>query len=726
MNRVTDRALSRTHRRLAPADSRVSSSRARGMLLVLAAFAGIAASIVHRPEIALADYCASVPPVFDGDPCDPATGPYPMLPDLPLVLPAKGPTGRWSDGPYEVTPDFTGDVDLAVRVGTFPTETEIPAPAGSAGNPTLTQIVAGGGGSGQGSSAAFTVFVTDGPGSTTYGSPIAGLDERPLAVYGYADLDGDGVIGPSNTDGLADNELEKQEAIGHVGRQVGQIAIDRFSNSLAVRIGAPASIGGLRIALAAGMYTGDDPGLLWSNGTPIFTKWPFFPPLDPLQIVYLTEANPPDPNGPNILFYQSSEFLLPDPEADQLNHKFVVPTDGSSATTDQFISISGPAVGARLFRDVDPDTFTPASRLGVRPAPAMTGTGRKLVTPAGEIAIKSGRDVRVRLMPVDSLGNIADPGVGGVPTKLLAEGGLRIDSPNEDGDPYGETLTVTSARGIMVRLGTVGVEGRTRLTLYDPPPAQPVGLDQALIFASASGDVDADDDGVPDDGNGNGTIGDRPCSPADLANVVDCDDNCPNVVNPSQSDSDGDGQGNCCDGTCVINDDDAGCIECPEAASRFRSLSSRAKTAIRPRVGTPDRVGIRTILRLEEGQDIAPDAEQVEVTVAEGDRLHYFVQLPGVFTLVDDRPTYYYDDPDASVGGIYRARLRQTSRGFRAKFLARQVDLVDTEPAEELSSGLVLAITIGDDTFTRHMKCTSSLSVVRCVSTDVSVTVPAP
>ena len=31
---------------------------------------------------------------------------------------------------------------------------------------------------------------------------------------------------------------------------------------------------------AAGAYTGDDPLLLWSNGTPILTNWPFFPPLD--------------------------------------------------------------------------------------------------------------------------------------------------------------------------------------------------------------------------------------------------------------------------------------------------------------------------------------------------------------------------------------------------------------------------------------------------------------
>ena len=48
----------------------------------------------------------------------------------------------WSDGSV-VTTGLTGDVDLAVRVGSFPTVTEIPAPAGSPGNPGLVQNTAG-------------------------------------------------------------------------------------------------------------------------------------------------------------------------------------------------------------------------------------------------------------------------------------------------------------------------------------------------------------------------------------------------------------------------------------------------------------------------------------------------------------------------------------------------------------------------------------------------------
>lgn len=670
-------------------------------------------------SVAQTDACDPVAPVFAGDPCDPATGPYPMLPGLPLVLPLNGPDQSWTDGPPLIDTAVTGDVDLAVRIGFFPTEPEVPPPSGSAGQPNFLQYVAGGGGSNQGAPVVFTTFVTDGPGATPYGSALGGLDTRPVAVFAYADLDDDGFIGPTDTDGSADNELERQEAIGRLGRQVGQIAGDRFSNQIAVRVGAPASIGGLRVSLVAGMYTGDDPDLLWSNGTPIFTNWPFFPPLDPMAVVFLEEANPPDPSGPNILFYRPSEFLLPDPGTPDLEEAFVLDTSGTNPTTDQYISLSGPAVGARLFRDVDKSSFSASSRLTVRPAPPITGSGRRLVAPAGEVVAKSGQNVLFRLLPVDALGNIADPTASGVPARVVAEGGLVILNPDTDGDPFEETVVLDDARGQVLRLGTSGVEGRARVTVLDPPPALPIGLDQGLVFASPSGRIDADDDAVLDDGDDSGTIGDRPCRAADVLGAVPCDDNCPDVVNPSQNDSDGDGQGNCCDGTCVLDDSEAGCHECPQARSRFRAFNTRARVAIRARGGeAEDVVRFRALLHVEEGQTVAPDAEEVEVTIAEGDTLHYFVQLPGVFTVIDQKPTYSYQDDTGALGGVLRARLRTTRRGMRARLKARQVDLVATIPGQPLESGLVFAVTVGNDTFTRHLKCNTSGARVRCRSTN--------
>lgn len=643
-----------------------------------------------------------------------------MMPGLPLVLPADGPRGHWAEGTPLVSPILTGDVDVAVRVGAFPAASEVPAPSGSPSNTTVLQNVVGGGGNSHGTAVPFTVFVTDGPGAFPYGQPLMGLDERPVAVFGYADLDGDGTIGPTDTDGAGDNEMERQEAIGHIGRQVGQIAGDRFSSELATRIAAPASIGGLRVALVSGMYAGDDPDQLWSNGTPLVTNWPFFPPLDPAKIVLLEEANPPDVNGPNIVFYRPAEFFLPAPDTTNLVESFALRVDGSNPTTDQFVSLSGPAVGLRLFRDVSSSNFTASSSLVVRPAPENIGSGRTLVTPAGEVAVKIGREVKIRLLPVDALGNVADPSAAGISARLTAEGGLRILAPNTDGDPFNETLDVTTARGVMIRLGTRNVAGRVRLTLFDPPPALPTGLDQALIFATQSGKIDADDDGVLDDGDDSGTIGDGPCTAQDIATSNPCDDNCPNEVNPAQVDSDGDGQGNCCDGTCVADPGTAGCAECPQSASRYRSVTIRARAVIHPRSGVgEDRVRIRTKLRLDEGQSLVPNAEMVEVTIAENDRIHYFAQLPGVFVLSNDAPTWVYSDPTGELGGIYRAQLRTTKRGgVRALFLARKLNLVSTIPAEPLPDGLVLAIRVGDDTFTRHLKCTTSLRSSRCASTD--------
>ena len=54
---------------------------------------------------------------------------------------------------------------------------------------------------------------------------------------------------------------------------------------------------------------------------------------------------------------------------------------------------------------------------------------------------------------------------------------------------------------------------------------------------------DTDGDGIPDDGDNSGVIGDNPCTGGIVA---DCDDNCVNTPNPTQTDSNGDGIGDVC------------------------------------------------------------------------------------------------------------------------------------------------------------------------------------
>jgi hypothetical protein len=703
------------------------------------AFALLALAACTCAATALADPCdpAGVPEVLDTDPCDPLRGHFAMLPGVPLIVPADGARGTWSSGEPDIDAGIVGDVDLIVRYGTPADPNVVPAPQGD-GGAALPSIVVGGGQVGQGPEAPFTVMLSNGPGVETWGTVLRGteMDGRPVAVYAFADLDGDGYIGPKNSDGSFDNEIEKQEALATVGRQAGQFSDGSFSQTLGIEVAAPASMGGLRVALFSGAYTGADEAVLWSDGAPIFTSFPFFPPLTP-EFIVVIEGHPtpipppPDPEGPLLLQYRPAEFFLPEPDDATIGTPFAIPVDGTNITTDQFLAVSGVPVGVEAFRDIAVGSFRASARMDIRPAPAANGVTPTLVRPVDKLNLAEGNTGTIRLLQVDALGNVADP-VGSVQIELTASGGLAILAPDIDNDPSVETVSLASTKGVAVTLSAADVAADATLTLFELAAAPATAalasryeetvqtgtvgrrlLRQIVVDGRAL--RDSDSDGVADDGDGSGVAGDRPCSAEDISNGVPCDDNCPRIVNPSQVDDRSIGRGNCCNGDCLVEPTSEGCSECPDLAARHRAGMERASLRLRPGGGLDrDKLALRVRFSLDESQSIRPDDELVSLTLSDGDRIHWYAPLAAKFTTKAAGKPFTYRDLDGVVAGVQRARIKiRNSLGVKASVAASGLGILDTEPGENVER-FVLSLGIGDDAYSVRMNCVSSLRKVKC------------
>jgi hypothetical protein len=168
----------------------------------------------------------------------------------------------------------------------------------------------------------------------------------------------------------------------------------------------------------------------------------------------------------------------------------------------------------------------------------------------------------------------------------------RLDPSNLDFAVYLATSTdggATFARNVRIsepRVPQGGLPGRPNTFLGDYGGGDGAGganhvvwsdgrFGDLDIFYRRVDDADFDEDGVLNDGDGNGHYTGAFCTGGQ---VVSCDDNCPGAINPAQADTDGDLVGDACDNCPTTSntnqydlDRDAvgdGCDPCPGSAGR--------------------------------------------------------------------------------------------------------------------------------------------------------------
>jgi hypothetical protein len=401
-------------------------------------------------------------PILRGDPIDPDTDQARMiLPGVPLMVPHGG-------GRFTADPSIVGDVDLVVRAGSPAVGPAIPAPAAS---PVVA--VAGGRRVLGGTPIPFTVVASDGDPATAVGNPLLGaeMDGIPVVVTVFADLDGDGFVGPTNADpdGKRDNARELQEATFPVGRQVAFFQNGVARGTVAVRKGAPASAGGLDVVLTAVAFVGPlHPYFFFGSlpdGPGVATLLPFFPYVAPYQVVPGLGAWGPASPATRLDYVLRPAFEPPVDDA-LVGTPFALPTDGSGPTIDRAIVYSGAFSRLRFVRPSSPAAFSVDDEV-----PLARGAGGVLWEELSALDLPDdgpGDQRIVHLVPADALDNITDPPPDLTAT-LVAGPGVLIVAPDTDNDPTTETISVPSAAGIDVVLddsGGVGDStGVSRLTV---------------------------------------------------------------------------------------------------------------------------------------------------------------------------------------------------------------------------------------------------------------------
>jgi hypothetical protein len=431
------------------------------------------------PSVAAASEPAD--PMLDGDPVDASTGlAAEIMPGVPWTK--AGPDGVLGTSDDEVRYFTFGDVDIVVRAGDIAWTGAMPLPAPY--DPERAGLVGVAEPFDQGVSIPFSVIPTDG--SFFDPAPVEPdyLRGMPFLVLAFADLDGDGFVGVTDADGDADAAIEAAElepvgavyAIGREGRAQGTIAVG---------VGAP---GGASVALTAiglaGGYDDEDVGC-WSchgwkgpashidagpldiegadilpRGPAVMTHLPFQPDPDLASLWRTTprEPLPATPAGRPALEVRPA--WTPDPSTSMWDGLFALWLDGGATSID-VVRVYGGAL-SRFGASVRARTADWSATAGDRIRPGVDADGRTVpLAIVQSLSFASGEERAVTVVPLDRLGNVTDFD-GPADVTLRTTGAVTIASPDADGDPAVEVVSVPDPRGVVVTLaGPTLDEGET-------------------------------------------------------------------------------------------------------------------------------------------------------------------------------------------------------------------------------------------------------------------------
>ncbi len=431
---------------------------------------------------------ASDDPMLDGDFVLPPAGRLiELLPGLPWRTP--GPDERLGSEDDIVDPAVLGDVDLVVRAGT-PAE---PGPAGSA-NPL--RVVASA--SGQGDGVPFTVWATDG-GDPPQAVVSDAVEGNPVLVMAFPDLDGDGFVGITDLDGDPDDHEREERELDEVGRRFAVFSEGRADGVLRVSVGG-SQADPVALVLAAAAYTGEPRAGFFEGFVPegpvVMTSLPFVPRTDPEDVI-----SAGGPAGPEVLIgVEIDAAFTPDLAEHPADGLYALAVDPPPVSVDRVLSEAGTLASFRLYGDAPPDGKGAAV---VGPGPG----GRRLLIPLSEATQDSAATpLSLVLHGSDSLGNPALV-ESAQEVVLRAGGGLRIVSPDADGDPSAERIPMSGVAGAPVTIDAASATREAYVIVESP-----LGLTMLRVVR---GEGDEDADGIPD--------------------LVD---NCVTVPNPGQVDVD--------------------------------------------------------------------------------------------------------------------------------------------------------------------------------------------